>query len=77
MDRNLQIALVAAALAIICGYGLSQRLRIGDTQIQFKMIYRRDNPGAFWAIMAVSVIFEAVFVGMAVVYFAAWLGLWS
>jgi hypothetical protein len=73
MDRNLQIALVSSALAVVWGYGLRQRLRIGDTQIQFKMIYRRDNPGTFWTIMIFVGIIEVAFVGMAVTYFAAWL----
>jgi hypothetical protein len=73
MDRNLQIALTAGALAIVWGYGLSQRLRQGDTQIQFKMIRRLDNPGTFWTIMIVVAAVEVIFVGMAVAHFAVWL----
>jgi hypothetical protein len=74
MDRNLEIALVAGALAIAWGYGLSQRLKHGDTQIQFMMIYRDDNPGAFWTIMVLLGIILTGLVGLTVVHLAMWLG---
>jgi hypothetical protein len=75
MDRNLQIALVSGALAILWGYGLRERLKRGDTQVQFKWITRRDHPGAFWSLMIVIATVEAAFIGMAVTYLAAWLGM--
>jgi hypothetical protein len=69
MDRNLQIALVAAALAILYGYALREQLRRDDPR--FKTISRR--PATFWAIMIVLWTIEAGFIGMALMYFAAWL----
>jgi len=73
MDRNLQIALVSGALAILCGYALGERLRQGDTQIKFVMITRRDSPRTFWTIMLALGIMEVAFIGMTLMYFAAWL----
>jgi hypothetical protein len=73
MDRNLQIALVSGALAIICGYALGERLRQGDTQIQFIMVTRRGSPKTFWTIMLALGIIETAFIGMTLMYFAAWL----
>ena len=74
MERHLEITVVAGALAIVCGYAFRERLRDGDTQIQFKMIYRKDNPGTFWTIMIMLGVIEAGFVGLAIVNLATWLG---
>ncbi len=73
MDRNLEIALVSSALAVVCAYGLRQRLREGYTQFGWKRIDRREDPAGFWAFMLIAGLCEAAFVGMAVVYFVAWL----
>jgi hypothetical protein len=73
MDRNLEIALVSATLAIICAYALRQRLAEGYGQIRSKRINRQDAAAGFWTIMLFLGLCEALFIGMAVVYFMAWL----
>ena len=73
MDRNLTIALLFAALAVVWGYSLFLRLREGYVQLFYRNVCRKDEPGAYWALVAVLFALEFVFVGFAVRFLVAWL----
>jgi hypothetical protein len=74
MDRDLEIAAVSAALAIVWAYALKLRLREGYVQFRWKQITRTDDPASYWTIILVLGLFEAAFVSLAVVKSAEWLG---
>jgi hypothetical protein len=73
MDRDLEIALVSGALAIVWAYALRLRLREGYVQFQWKQITRADDPAGYWTIILILGMFEVSFVSLAVVKFAVWL----
>ena len=73
MNRDLEIALVSGALAIVWGYALQLRLREGFVQPIWKPITRQNNPSAFWTVMLFGALGEVVFVGLAVTHLMAWL----
>ena len=68
MDRQLQIALVSAALALAWGYAL--RLQLRGTRLL--PISRQDMPGLFWCVMIVLAVVEAGFVALAIMSFGGW-----
>lgn len=75
MDRNLQIVVVSAGLAIVCGYVLRACLRDGSVLVIRKRIAQKENPGGYWTVMILLGLVEATFVGLAVAYSVAWLRL--
>jgi hypothetical protein len=72
MDRNLEIALVSAALVVAMGYGISQRLLEGYTAIKRTTIRRVDEPKAFWLIIGTLILTTMALATLSVVYFARW-----
>jgi hypothetical protein len=56
VSRDLQIALVSAALVIVMTYGLWNVIKTGETMLVLTRIRRAEAPQDFWGVVGIAAV---------------------
>jgi len=72
ISRELEIAVVSAALVVLMAYGLRNVIKTGETMLVLTRIRRADAPQDFWGVVGLAALCIGGLAVLSIVYLFRW-----